>query len=65
MKEVSVKLLRPLVNEPIFSTELVLPEEFADLVQDWIEEWLPELLERSISLYYRLDIKTRELGEEE
>lgn len=63
MKEISVKLVRPLKEDALFHTELTLPDEYADLVQDWLEEWLPRFLEVAISLYHITEVKTRELGE--
>lgn len=65
MKEVIVKLIRPLTGEVMFHTELTLPEQPAALVEDWIAEWLPKFLDRAIALHSRIEIKTRELGKQE
>lgn len=65
MKVISVKLVRPLTGEVLFETKLTLPEEVADLVLDWLEEWLPKCLDRAISLFHYIEVKTRELGKEE
>lgn len=65
MKVVSMRLIRPLTGEVLFERGLTLPDEFADLVQDWLTKALPELLDKAIALHHLVAVKTRELGTEE
>ncbi|MBA7484944.1 hypothetical protein ES707_20475 [subsurface metagenome] len=65
MKEITVKLERPYTREVLWETHMTLPEAQADLVQDWIEEWLPKFLGKAISFYDQIVVTTRELGKEE